>query len=255
MNAPRELQDWIYQQHQPPEPTVPMDQYNNHPPYSPPADNKTGFQHSQLEAYSEPVEPDADLEDVRTRQLQKEQRKMAVFIALSLAILIFNVAVLCAYARGVGSPGPTIPVFRGTCPEAARFGLWMHVLVNVLAVGLALASSNGMRNLRLVREGQVYGGGGGGGAGGGHSSGGAIFFFFVASLLPICVLYNAAIYQTVGANAFYAAAVGEDFFSAGPATPPAALANSNFTGFDAAYSDMRRAPIEASNFRRIEVNY
>jgi hypothetical protein len=83
----------------------------------------------------------------------------------------------------------------------------------------------------VVRESQPGGGGG---------SGSAILFFFVASLLPICVLYNAAIYQISGANAFYAAAVGEDFFSAGSATPPAApsAVGANFSGFDAAYGDM-----------------
>jgi hypothetical protein len=107
MNASGELQDWMYQQNQPPPPTIPMDQYSNYPLYSPPADNKTEFQQSQSEAYSEPVEPNADPGDVVARQLQKEWRKMVVFIALSLVILIFNVAVLCIYARGVGSPGPT----------------------------------------------------------------------------------------------------------------------------------------------------
>jgi hypothetical protein len=78
---------------------------------------------------------------------------MALFAGLSLVILIFNVAVLCAYARDVGSPRPTIPVFRGGCPEAARFDFWIHLLVNALAVGLALVSSNGMRTLRCTDNG------------------------------------------------------------------------------------------------------
>jgi hypothetical protein len=209
-----------------------MNQYSNYHPSSPSADDKTGFQKSAPETYSRSVELDAYPGDFEARQLAKEQTKMAVFTAISLVILIFNIAVLCTYARRVGSPGPIIPVFRGSCTKVARFNLWIHLLINILAVGLAMASANGMRNLRLARESPLH-------DRQLHGSGGSILFFFVASLLPICVLYNAAVYQAAVGNAFYATAIGPDFFSAGPAAPPAALSGANFSGFDAAYRDMR----------------
>lgn len=232
MNVPWE-QGWAHHQQQPPPLTVPTNQSNNYySHYWLPANNKMAFPQSQCESHSRPVDSDADVEEAsRKHQLRKEQRKMTAFAALSLVILIFNTAVLVAYARRVGSPEPTIPLFQGTCTETARFSLWVHVLINALALCLSLVSANGMRNVRLVHEAQPSDAGGDGDVG-------PILICFLASLLPIYIFYNATIYQVVGANAYYAAAVGEDFFSAG--TLPAALAdNSNFTAFVAAYGDMR----------------
>jgi hypothetical protein len=177
------------------------------------------------------------------------QRKLIAFAVLAILVFVLNAVPVIGF--GIGSFGfkdeshqsygsLSGVIYEGTCTQTKTFDFWIHLLINVLSTALLMGNSKAMQTLRLLVA---------NGAGESrlsshpqvHSTSrprGALALWIILGLssVPIHLLYNSSIYETIGATGFSWAIVGQDFLESGPASiGPNGLDNS----FGPIYADMR----------------
>ncbi len=160
-------------------------------------------------------EHDLARETSRSRGSSTPQLKIVAFAVLAFLVLIFNTVVLILMGiksqtnRGLDLI-PTI--FEGTCDKSRKFSFWIHLLINVLSTILLMGSSDAMQTLTLMfkrrsaAQNQP------------SSSGWLLWAILAISSTPLHLLYNSAVFETLGTTPFYWAVVAEDFVHAGPAS-------------------------------------
>ncbi len=108
--------------------------------------------------------------------------KIALFAVLACLVFILNTAAVAIFATH------SDVLFSGTCEESHRFSFWIHLLINVLSTALLMGTSNAMQMLPLILP---------------KPSGSKVLWFILGfSSIHLHLLYNSAVYETIGAEPF-----------------------------------------------------
>ena len=133
-----------------------------------------------------------------SKQSNSPSTKIALFAVLVCSVFILNTVAVAIFATH------SDVLFSGTCAQSHRFSFWIHLLINGLSTAILMGTSNAMKLLPLILP---------------KPSGSKVLWLILGfSSIPLHLLYNSAVYETIGAEPFSWAIVGPDFLKSGSAS-------------------------------------